>query len=156
MCIKFRHQTQSSPLLNITSLSERLSGFIHSFQAALPDCPDPLTFPSCPSRPDTQSHFDVSGLLNWQRLVKLSYPTPALGPEGHTFFPMAKLETTHGGYYLWKAPPSAPAAVNLGLLFAIATLVVSWRMYKTRTWCCTSFALGGAYSQKYPFEWAAC
>lgn len=37
--------------------------FIHSFQAALLDCPDPLSSPSCPSRPHTQSHFDISGLF---------------------------------------------------------------------------------------------
>lgn len=56
---------------------------------------------------------------------------------------MAKLEPYKGGYYLWQYVPSIAAAVIFLLLFLGMTALVSWRMFKTRTWFCLPFALGG-------------
>ncbi|KAF2194558.1 RTA1 like protein [Zopfia rhizophila CBS 207.26] len=56
---------------------------------------------------------------------------------------MAQLEPYKGGFYLWNYLPSVPAAVIFILLFLAATAAISWRMYKTRTWFCVPFAVGG-------------
>lgn len=56
---------------------------------------------------------------------------------------MAKLEPLEGGYYLWKYLPSIAAAVIFILLFLVMSILVSWRMFKTRTWFCIPFAVGG-------------
>lgn len=56
---------------------------------------------------------------------------------------MAVLEPTKGGYYLWNYLPSVPGAVIFLLLFLAMTGLVSWRMFQTKTWFCTSFAIGG-------------
>lgn len=56
---------------------------------------------------------------------------------------MAKLEPLRSGYYLWHYVPSIGAAVIFLLLFLALTALVSWRMYKTKTWFCVSFAIGG-------------
>ncbi|KAK2598472.1 hypothetical protein N8I77_011885 [Diaporthe amygdali] len=58
---------------------------------------------------------------------------------------MAQLEPTKGGYYLWKYLPSVPAAVIFLLLFLGMTALISWRMYKTKTWFCLPFAIGGFF-----------
>ena len=56
---------------------------------------------------------------------------------------MAKLEPFRGDYYLWKYLPSAVAAAIFLVLFLVATLVISWRIWRTRTWFCSAFAVGG-------------
>jgi hypothetical protein len=56
---------------------------------------------------------------------------------------MAVLEPTRGGYYLWKFIPSLPAAVIFILAFLVMTALISWRMFKTKTWFCVPFAIGG-------------
>lgn len=56
---------------------------------------------------------------------------------------MAKLEPLPGGYYLWNYVPSVGAAVIFIFLFLAMTALVSWRMYKTKTWFCVPFAIGG-------------
>lgn len=55
---------------------------------------------------------------------------------------MAQLET-YKGYYLWRYVPSIEAAIIFMLLFLAPTLAIFWRIYKTRTWFCLAFALGG-------------
>jgi VIT1/CCC1 family predicted Fe2+/Mn2+ transporter len=57
--------------------------------------------------------------------------------------PMAKLEPYKGGYYLWQYVPSIAAAVIFLLLFLSMTALISWRMFKTKTWFCLPFAIGG-------------
>jgi hypothetical protein len=57
---------------------------------------------------------------------------------------MAVLESIGGGgYYLWRYLPSVPAAVIFVLLFLGLTGLILWRMFKTRTWFCIPFAIGG-------------
>ena len=56
---------------------------------------------------------------------------------------MAVLEPFRGGYYLWKYLPSIPAAVVFILLFLGMTGLIFWRMFKTKTWFCMPFAIGG-------------
>lgn len=56
---------------------------------------------------------------------------------------MAKLEPYIGDYYLWKYLPSVPAAVVFLVLFLVATVAISWRIWRNRTWFCTVFAVGG-------------
>lgn len=61
----------------------------------------------------------------------------------HILSIMTKLETTKGGYYLWNYVPSIAAAVIFLLLFLGMTALISWRMFKTKTWFCLPFAIGG-------------
>ncbi|KAF3903374.1 hypothetical protein ABW20_dc0103949 [Dactylellina cionopaga] len=49
----------------------------------------------------------------------------------------------HPDYYLWKYLPSLPAAVVFLLLFTGITGLHCWRMFKTRTWFCIAFGIGG-------------
>lgn len=56
---------------------------------------------------------------------------------------MAKLEPYRGGYYLWNYVPSIAGAVIFLLLFLGMTALISWRMFKTKTWFCLPFAIGG-------------
>jgi hypothetical protein len=56
---------------------------------------------------------------------------------------MAVLEPLEGGYYLWKYVPSIAAAVILALIFLVMTGLISYRMFKTKTWFCIPFAIGG-------------
>lgn len=65
---------------------------------------------------------------------------------------MAKLEPTKGGYYLWNYVPSIAAAIIFILVFLVLTSLVSWRMYKTKTWFCIPFALGGFCKSQYLSE----
>ncbi|KAI7779838.1 RTA1 like protein [Diaporthe eres] len=58
---------------------------------------------------------------------------------------MAKLEPYRGGYYLWNYVPSIAGAVIFLLLFLGMTALVSWRMFKTKTWFCLPFAIGGFF-----------
>ncbi|RAR15387.1 RTA1 like protein [Stemphylium lycopersici] len=55
------------------------------------------------------------------------------------------VEPTKGGYYLWNYLPSVAAAVIFIILFLVMTGLISWRMYKTKTWFCVSFAIGGLF-----------
>ena len=56
---------------------------------------------------------------------------------------MAVLEPTKGGYYLWKYVPSIAAAVIFALIFLVMTGLISYRMFRTKTWFCIPFAIGG-------------
>ncbi|KAM4059174.1 RTA1 like protein [Hirsutella rhossiliensis] len=58
---------------------------------------------------------------------------------------MAQLKPFRGNFYLWDYVPSKPAAILLAILFGLATLVVVWRMVRTRTLFSIAFALGGLF-----------
>ncbi|KAF7560349.1 hypothetical protein G7046_g3802 [Stylonectria norvegica] len=58
---------------------------------------------------------------------------------------MAQLEPYIGDYYLWHYLPSRAASAICALVFAITTAVVAWRMWKTKTWYCSVFAIGGLF-----------
>ncbi|KAH7126449.1 RTA1 like protein-domain-containing protein [Dactylonectria estremocensis] len=58
---------------------------------------------------------------------------------------MAELKPYRGGYYLWKYLPSKAAAIVFLILFLVATAAVAWRMYKTKTWYCSVFVIGGMF-----------
>jgi hypothetical protein len=66
----------------------------------------------------------------------------APSPPPH-YSTMAVLEPLEGGYYLWKYVPSIAAAVILALIFLVMTGSISYRMFKTKTWFCIPFAIGG-------------
>lgn len=55
---------------------------------------------------------------------------------------MARLKPFRGDYYHWDHVPSKPAAVLLAILVALATLVVVWRIVRTRTLFSIAFAVG--------------
>jgi hypothetical protein len=56
---------------------------------------------------------------------------------------MAVLEPYKGGYYLWKYIPSLAAAVIFLLLFIVATVYHSWKLYNTKARFCLAFVIGG-------------
>lgn len=56
---------------------------------------------------------------------------------------MPELKPYKGDYYLWDYVPSLAASVVFTIAFFIATVAVSWRMLRTRTWFCIPFVLGG-------------
>ncbi|OTB04463.1 hypothetical protein M426DRAFT_73448 [Hypoxylon sp. CI-4A] len=56
---------------------------------------------------------------------------------------MSELKPYKGGYYLWKYVPSRPLAIIFGILFIIATIGHSWRLFRTRLWFCIPMVLGG-------------
>ncbi|KAF7557966.1 hypothetical protein G7Z17_g243 [Cylindrodendrum hubeiense] len=58
---------------------------------------------------------------------------------------MAELKPYRGGYYLWNYLPSTPAAIIFLILFLLITGAVAWRMYKTKTWFCSVFVIGGMF-----------
>ncbi|KAF7906689.1 hypothetical protein EAF00_000968 [Botryotinia globosa] len=58
---------------------------------------------------------------------------------------MAKLEPYSGDYYLWNYVPSTAAAVIFIILFIITTALHTWRMFKTKSWFCTAFCIGGLF-----------
>ncbi|KHO01832.1 RTA-like protein [Metarhizium album ARSEF 1941] len=58
---------------------------------------------------------------------------------------MAQLKPWKGVYYLWDYLPSTAAAAIFIILFAGATGVVSWRIFKTRTWFSIPLVLGGLF-----------
>ncbi|KAF3922864.1 hypothetical protein AA313_de0203765 [Arthrobotrys entomopaga] len=59
---------------------------------------------------------------------------------------MAQLKPVDGtNYYLWKYLPSVPIAVVFFLLFIVATVGLSWRIFRTKTWYCSVFAIGGLF-----------
>ena len=47
------------------------------------------------------------------------------------------------GYYLYHYNPSIVAAIIFGVVFAAISIAHIWRMYRTRTWFCIPFVLGG-------------
>ena len=49
---------------------------------------------------------------------------------------------THG-YKFWNYVPSIAAAVIFMLLFLVMTGLLSWKLFRTRTWFCIAFTLGG-------------
>uniref|UniRef100_A0A093XCV8 Protein RTM1 n=1 Tax=Talaromyces marneffei PM1 TaxID=1077442 RepID=A0A093XCV8_TALMA len=56
---------------------------------------------------------------------------------------MGDLKPYKGNYYLWYYVPSLPAAIIFLLLFIAATTLHIYRLFKTRTWFCIPFAIGG-------------
>ncbi|KAJ4984448.1 rta1 domain-containing protein [Stagonosporopsis vannaccii] len=56
---------------------------------------------------------------------------------------MPGLEPYKHGYFLWKFVPSAAAAAIFCILFAVASIALVWRIWKTRTWFCIPFGIGG-------------
>jgi hypothetical protein len=56
---------------------------------------------------------------------------------------MAGPEPYKHGYYLWKYVPSMAAAVICCMAFFAITAAFVWRIWKTRTWFCIPFAVGG-------------
>jgi hypothetical protein len=56
---------------------------------------------------------------------------------------MADLKPYRGDYYLWLYVPSTPAAALFTALFALGTAYIIWRMFRSRTWFCTAFVVGG-------------
>ncbi|KAK5798256.1 hypothetical protein VI817_004547 [Penicillium citrinum] len=49
------------------------------------------------------------------------------------------------GYQFWAYVPSMPAAVVFMLIFLLITALHCWRMFKTKTWFCIAFTLGGLF-----------
>ncbi|KAL5621095.1 hypothetical protein FOBRF1_004341 [Fusarium oxysporum] len=58
---------------------------------------------------------------------------------------MAQLKPYRGDYYLWLYIPSTPAAAIFTTLFALGTAYIIWRMFRSRTWFCTAFVVGGLF-----------
>lgn len=58
------------------------------------------------------------------------------------FEPVPGVEPTKGGAYLWRYPPSIPAAAIFLVLFMASFLCIVWKIWKTRTYFCTVFAIG--------------
>ncbi|KAE8550937.1 hypothetical protein TMatcc_009004 [Talaromyces marneffei ATCC 18224] len=58
---------------------------------------------------------------------------------------MGDLKPYKGNYYLWYYVPSLPAAIIFLLLFIAATTLHIYRLFKTRTWFCIPFAIGGIF-----------
>ncbi|KAK3361792.1 RTA1 like protein-domain-containing protein [Lasiosphaeria ovina] len=59
---------------------------------------------------------------------------------------MTVLEPYKGGYYLWKYLPSSEAAGVATALFAVLTGAYCWRIWRTRSWFCIPFPVGGLMS----------
>ncbi|ETS82438.1 hypothetical protein PFICI_04314 [Pestalotiopsis fici W106-1] len=60
-----------------------------------------------------------------------------------TLIPRGELLPYKGNFYLWNYIPSMAAAVIFLLLFLVASLAHSWRMYHERLWFCLPFVIGG-------------
>ncbi|KAK2593404.1 hypothetical protein QQS21_008892 [Conoideocrella luteorostrata] len=58
---------------------------------------------------------------------------------------MAQLKLYNGHYYLWDYVPSTVAAVIFIILFIAATLFITWRMVRTRTYFSIPFVIGGVF-----------
>jgi hypothetical protein len=56
---------------------------------------------------------------------------------------MVELKPFKGHYYLWKYLPSIPLAGAFAAAFLILTILLCWRMFKTRYWSAIPFAIGG-------------
>ena len=55
---------------------------------------------------------------------------------------MPTLETWKG-VYLWNYIPSLPLAITFAILFGLVTTILAWKTFKTRTWFCLPFVIGG-------------
>lgn len=55
---------------------------------------------------------------------------------------MAQILPYNGDYYLWHYVPSLPGAIVFLLLFILATIVHSWRMFRYRVWFHVPFFIG--------------
>ncbi|PCG98267.1 RTA-like protein [Penicillium occitanis (nom. inval.)] len=58
---------------------------------------------------------------------------------------MTVLKPYKGNYYLWYYVPSLPAAIILLVTFIVATTFHIYRLFKTRTWFCIPFCIGGIF-----------
>ncbi|KAL3436153.1 putative RTA1 domain protein [Aspergillus tetrazonus] len=58
---------------------------------------------------------------------------------------MGQLKPFKGNYYLWSYVPSIAAAIISLLCFAALTAICIYRLFKTRTWFCLPFAVGGIF-----------
>jgi hypothetical protein len=56
---------------------------------------------------------------------------------------MPELKPYKGEFFLWQYVPSKPAALAIAALFIASTLLVVFRMVKTRTLFSIPFVLGG-------------
>ncbi|KAI9146732.1 Protein RTM1 [Paramyrothecium foliicola] len=57
---------------------------------------------------------------------------------------MAELKT-YKGYQLWLYLPSVVAAAIFTALFTLVTAFTAWRTFKTRSWFCVAFVVGGLF-----------
>lgn len=56
---------------------------------------------------------------------------------------MAVLEPYPGStVYLWKYIPSLAGSIAFAILYLITGCLISFRMYKTKTWFCSAFVFG--------------
>lgn len=62
---------------------------------------------------------------------------------------MAELRPYKGVYYLWQYVPKKAAAVIFLLFFLFSTAAVAYRMYKSKTWYCSVFVIGGFCKCKF-------
>jgi hypothetical protein len=46
-------------------------------------------------------------------------------------------------YKFWNYVPSIPAAVIFMLIFMVLTGLHTWKLFRTRSWFCIAFTLGG-------------
>lgn len=58
---------------------------------------------------------------------------------------MAELKPYRGNYYLWQYLPSAAAGGIFAALFILGTAYITWKTFKTRTWFCIVFIIGGFF-----------
>ncbi|KYK60407.1 hypothetical protein DCS_01544 [Drechmeria coniospora] len=58
---------------------------------------------------------------------------------------MAELKPYKGNYYLWEYVPSKPAGLVFAILYALATVVIVWRIVRTKTLFSIAFAVGGIF-----------
>lgn len=57
---------------------------------------------------------------------------------------MAVLEPTKGTtFFLWKYIPSLAPSIAFAILYLLMTCLIGFRMYKTKTWFCSAFVIGG-------------
>lgn len=62
-------------------------------------------------------------------------------PDGYKI--IEGVDPYNGWFYLWKYVPSVPAASIFMALFLIFTVLISWKIWKTKTWYCIIFVVGG-------------
>lgn len=52
-------------------------------------------------------------------------------------------DSAPGKYVFWFYSPSVPAGIIAAILFAIVTILHTWRLIRTRLWFCIPFVVGG-------------
>lgn len=68
-----------------------------------------------------------------------------------TNFKMVQLQPLTGtDYYLWKYVPSLAASAIFVTLFTGVTAALCWRMFRTRSWFCIPFVVGGICTLHIP------